>query len=163
MRRRFLPHPLLTLALIVVWLLLINDLSLNAVVMGVILGVVIPFITAPYWPGQVRLKSLRVAVAYVLIVLWDIVVANVVVAAIILFKPNSRINSQWVTVPLDIRSPEAIALLAGTITMTPGTLSSDLSACGRALLVHCLDTDDPDEVRDTIKHRYERRLKELFE
>lgn len=163
MRSKFLPHPILTLALVVVWLLLINDLSLNAVLMGTILGVAIPFITAPYWPGRVRLNSLRAAAAYILIVLWDIVVANVVVAGIILFKPNSRINSQWLTVPLDIRSPEAIAVLAGTIMMTPGTLASDLSACGRALLVHCLDTDDPEAVRDTIKHRYERRLKELFE
>ena len=54
-------------------------------------------------------------------------------------------------------------MLAGTITMTPGTLTADISACGRALLVHCLDTDDPDAVRDEIKQRYERRLKEIFE
>ena len=41
------------------------------------------------------------------------------------------------------QTPEAIAVLAGTITMTPGTVSADLSADGRALLVHCLDTGDP--------------------
>jgi multicomponent K+:H+ antiporter subunit E len=47
--------------------------------------------------------------------------------------------------------------------MTPGTVTRDVSACGRALLVHCLDAPDPDAVRDEIKHRYERRLKEIFE
>ena len=47
--------------------------------------------------------------------------------------------------------------------MTPGTVSSDISACGRVLLVHCLDAPDPDTVRDQIKQRYERRLKEIFE
>jgi len=67
-----------------------------------------------------------------------------------------------VTIPLDLRSPEAITVLAGTITMTPGTVSADLSADGRALLVHCLDADHPDAVRDEIKTRYERRLKEIF-
>ena len=54
-------------------------------------------------------------------------------------------------------------MLAGTITMTPGTVSATLSADGRAILVHCLHTDDPDAVRDTIKTRYERRLKEIFQ
>lgn len=54
-------------------------------------------------------------------------------------------------------------MLAGTITMTPGTVSSDISACGRALLVHCLDAEDPQAVREQIKTRYERRLKEIFE
>jgi multicomponent K+:H+ antiporter subunit E len=47
--------------------------------------------------------------------------------------------------------------------MTPGTVSCDLSAQGHNLLVHCLDTSDPDAVRDQIKQRYERRLKEIFE
>lgn len=66
-------------------------------------------------------------------------------------------------VPLDLTAPEAITALAGTITMTPGTLSADLSADGKALLVHCLETDDPEGVVATIKQRYERRLKEIFQ
>ena len=67
------------------------------------------------------------------------------------------------TIPLDVQTPEAIAVLAGTITMTPGTVSSDLSADGRALLVHCLETDDPVGTVATIKRRYERRLLRIFE
>jgi multicomponent K+:H+ antiporter subunit E len=54
-------------------------------------------------------------------------------------------------------------VLACTITMTPGTVSADVSADQRALLVHCLETDDPDAVVAQIKSRYERRLKEIFE
>jgi len=53
-------------------------------------------------------------------------------------------------------------VLAGTITLTPGTVSADLSDGGHSLLVHTLHTDDPDGVRDEIKQRYERRLKEIF-
>lgn len=163
MLKKLLPHPYLTLLLIIVWQMLVNTVSLGTLVFGTILGLVVPIITAPYWPNRPKLRNLPMIVEYVLVVLWDIVVANVTVAAIILFKPNSRIRSHWVTVPLELRTPEAITVLAGTITMTPGTVSSDLSACGRALLVHCLDTDDPEGVRDQIKHRYERRLKEIFE
>jgi multicomponent K+:H+ antiporter subunit F len=59
-----------------------------------------------------------------LIVLWDIVVANVQVALIILFKREADIRSHWIPVPLDLTSAEAITVLAGTITMTPGTVSA---------------------------------------
>jgi multicomponent K+:H+ antiporter subunit E len=97
------------------------------------------------------------------VVLWDIVIANVVVAKIVLFKPNSARQPAWIAIPLDLKSPEAITVLAGTITMTPGTVSADVSAEGHALLVHCLDASDPDAVRDEIKTRYEARLKEIFE
>jgi multicomponent K+:H+ antiporter subunit E len=100
---------------------------------------------------------------YCLLVMWDIVLANIAVARIVLFMPNDRIRSAWITVPLDLRTPEAITMLAGTITLTPGTVTADMSACGRALLIHSLHAPDPDAIRDEIKSRYEARLKRIFE
>ena len=79
-----------------------------------------------------------------------------------LSKRNRDMRPAFVTVPLDIRAPEAITILAGTITMTPGTVSADLSADGRAILVHCLDTADAEATARDIKARYETRLKEIF-
>ncbi len=163
MTKRLLPHPLLTLLLIVVWQMLVNQITAGSLLLGAILGIIIPILTAPYWPDRPKLKRPLKIAEYVLIVLWDICVANIVVARIILLRQNSQLRSTFVTIPLDLKSPEAITVLAGTITMTPGTVTSDVSACGRALLVHCLDADSADAVRDEIKHRYERRLKEIFE
>lgn len=160
---RILPHPLLTLTLVVVWQMLVNYVSLGTLVFGLILGTVIPLITAPYWPDRPRLKNPAMIIEFILVVLWDIVVANIVVAKTILFTRNTGMHPAWVSIPLDLRSPEAITVLAGTITMTPGTVSSDVAADGRSLLVHCLNAPDPDAVRDEIKQRYERRLKEIFE
>lgn len=160
---RILPHPLLTLTLVVVWQMLVNYVSLGTLVFGLILGIVIPLITAPYWPDRPRLKNPAMIVEFILVVLWDIVVANIVVAKTILFTRNTAMHPAWVSIPLDLRTPEAITVLAGTITMTPGTVSSEVAADGRSLLVHCLDAPDPDAVRDEIKQRYERRLKEIFE
>ncbi|MGC9420190.1 MAG: Na+/H+ antiporter subunit E [Rhodovulum sp.] len=163
MLQRIFPHPLLSLTLTLVWLGLVNTVTLGNLILGVALGIVVPVMTAPYWPNRPRIrKPLRVA-EYMLVVLWDIVVANVQVAMIILFKRNADIHSKWIAVPLELTSPEAITVLAGTITMTPGTVSAMLSADGGAILVHCLHTDDPEGVRDEIKARYERRLKEIFE
>lgn len=163
MLRKLLPHPLLTLLLTAVWLMLINTITLNGVIFGLIVGVLVPLFTAPYWPNRPTLRNPFMIAEYMLVVLADIVVANVIVAKIIMFKKNRDMKSGWITVPLELRTPEAITVLAGTITMTPGTVSSDLSADGRSLLVHHLDADDPDALRDHIKHRYERRLMEIFE
>ena len=156
------PHPFLTLLLAVVWTLLQNEVSAGMVVFGIILGVIIPKITNVWWPD--RPTSLRVGkfTSYAVIVLWDIMVANFQVAWIVLTVPNSKLKPAWIAVPLDLKQPEAITMLAGTITLTPGTVSADLSAEGNSLLVHVLHTDDPDSVRDDIKTRYEARLKEIF-
>lgn len=161
--RRLFPHPLLTVLLTLVWLLLANQLSINSLVFGFFLGVVIPFVTGPYWPNQPKLRNPLMIAEYTLVVLWDIVVANVTVARLILFKRNDELAPNWIAIPLDLRTPEAITVLAGTITMTPGTVTSDLSTEGHFLLVHCLDAPDPEAVRDEIKQRYERRLMEIFE
>ena len=163
MLRRIFPHPYMSLVLTAVWLALVNKVTVGNVILGGFLGIVLPILTAPYWPGRPKLSSPFRIIEYVLIVLWDIVVANVQVAMIILFKPKNRIKSQWVTIPLDLTSPEAITVLAGTITMTPGTVTAVLSSCGSNLLVHCLDAEDPAAVRDEIKARYESRLKEIFQ
>jgi len=160
--RWLLPHPFLTLLLVAVWTLLQNGISAGMVVFGLILGIVIPIGTAQWWPdrpGKIRVFRM---LSYCLLVMWDILVANVQVAWIVLTKSNAAMRPAWVVVPLDLRQPEAITILAGTITLTPGTVSADLSDEGHSLLVHALDAPDPDAVRDDIKHRYERRLKEIF-
>lgn len=156
------PHPFLTFLLVVVWTLLQNQVSAGMVVFGLILGTIIPRLTAVWWPDKPQRLRFGKLFVYTLIVLWDIVVANIQVGWIVLTRPNSRLRSDWVVIPLELKSPEAISMLAGTVTLTPGTVSVDLSDSGRCLLVHALDTADADAVRDQIKNRYERRLKEIF-
>lgn len=162
MFKSFVPHPLLTLLIVVVWILL-SGVSWGSAILGLILGIAIPRLTSPYWPHRPSIRSPLTIVEYALIVLWDIVVANFQVAYLILFRRGASLRSTYVTVPLDLRTPEAITALAGTITMTPGTVSADLSGDGRALLVHCLETDDPEKIVATIKSRYETRLQRIFE
>ena len=160
--RWLLPHPFLTLLLAVVWVLLQNNVSAGMVVFGLILGVIIPRITAVWWPDRPLSFRFSRMIPYVLLVMWDILVANIEVAWIVLTRPNAKLRPAWVVIPLELRQPEAISILAGTITLTPGTVSADLSDAGHSLLVHALDTDDPDAVRDQIKERYERRLIGIF-
>lgn len=159
---RVVPYPFLTLMLAAVWLMLLNSLSLGGALLGLILGVIIPLTTSAFWPNRPELRGPLKLAHYFLLVCWDIVIANVTVARIILTVPNDRLASVYITVPLDLRTPEAISLFAGTITMTPGTVSCELSADARSLLVHALHAPDPDAARDQMKQRYEARLLEVF-
>ncbi|MDJ1017943.1 MAG: Na+/H+ antiporter subunit E [Paracoccaceae bacterium] len=163
MLNKLIPHPLLSLTMLLVWLGLVNTFTLGNLILGTAFGVIIPMVTAAYWPDRPKVGRPVKIVEYFAIVLWDIIVANVQVAMIILFRREAEIRSHWIPVPLELTSAEAITVLAGTITMTPGTVSATLSADGSCILVHCLHTDEPDAVRDGIKARYEGRLKEIFQ
>lgn len=156
------PHPLLTLILAVVWMLLQNELSAGMSVFGVILGILIPWGTSIWWPDTPKGFRIGRMITYSFLVMWDIIVANIQVAWIVLTVPNAKLKPAWIPIPLELREPEAITMLAGTITLTPGTVSADLSDQGHSLLVHVLHTEDPDAIRDDIKSRYERRLLEIF-
>ncbi|MCU0816069.1 MAG: Na+/H+ antiporter subunit E [Cypionkella sp.] len=163
MLQRLFPHPLLSLLLFVTWMLLVNTFKIGSLVMAGILATVIPLLTAAYWTNRPKVRNIPAFAAYVLLVLWDIIIANIQVAKIILFYRSDQIKSAWIPVPIDLKTPEAITLLAGTITMTPGTVTADMSSCGRVLLIHSLHAPDPDAIRDDIKSRYEARLKRIFE
>jgi multicomponent K+:H+ antiporter subunit E len=160
--QRWLPHPLLTLVLIFLWMLLLNAFTMAGLVMAVFLGVVIPIITSHFWPDRPPIRAYGKAMAFMALVAWDVILANIQVARLILFRRAEELQTRWVTVPITLKSPEAIAVLAGTITMTPGTISSDISADGCSLLVHCLDAPDVEQAVLQIKNRYETRLKEIF-
>lgn len=158
---RLFPHPGLSVLLVVMWIVMVGELSFGALFLGLVVGILVPIFTAPWWPGRPRLHFLP-AIAYVALVLWDILVANFQVAAIILFKRNRDLRPAWLAIPLDLTSPEAITVFAGTISLTPGTVSADVSACGQYLLVHALHAPDPAAEVAKAKTRYEARLKEIF-
>ena len=159
--RRLIPHPGMSVLLVIVWLLMANSLTFGGLFLGIVIGILLPIFTAPFWPGRPDVNY-RAGIVYLGLVLWDIVVANFQVAAIILFKRNRDLKPTWLVIPMELSTPEAITVLAGTISLTPGTVSSDVSACGKYLLVHALDTPDPDAEIARIKARYEARLKRVF-
>ena len=163
--RRLLPHPLLSLLLLVCWLWLNNTLAPGHVVLGAALGIAIPFFTRRFWPEPLVIRRPLRVVEYAAVVLYDVVVANLQVAAIIL-GPLSRLRPAFVRVPLDLRTDFAVTVLASTVTLTPGTVSVEVEDDGagrRSLVVHALRCLDDDDMVRTIKERYERRLKEILE
>ena len=162
MIRRLLPHPALSVMLLIVWLLMANTITVGGILLGTLFGLVLPKSTEPLWPSRPPVRFGGALVGYLGVVLFDIVVANFQIAWLILFRRNRDLRSRWLVIPIDLTTPEAITVLAGTISLTPGTVSSDVSADGRHLLVHALDVADEAAEIARIKTRYEARLQRIF-
>lgn len=160
--RYLLPHPALSAMLLIVWLLMANTITFGGILLGGVFALVLPKFTQPFWPDRPRMRFRGAFLGYLAIVLFDIVVANFQVAWLILFRRNRDLRSRWLIVPIDLTTPEAITMLAGTISLTPGTVSSDVAADGRHLLVHALDVADEAVEVARIKRRYEARLQRVF-
>lgn len=162
MKRRLLPAPLMSASLFVAWLLLASSASPGNLLLAAVLAIAIPWWTERLRPDRPRPTAWGTAAALTLTVLYDIVMSAITVARQIL-SPQSRLDSRFVWVPLDLRDAHGIVALASAITLTPGTLSADVSDDRRYLLVHALHVDDEAALIDSIKQRYEAPLRVIFD
>lgn len=160
--RRLLPSPVLSALLFVLWPLLNQSWSPGQLALGAALALCIPWFSERLRPGKAALRAPWVIVRLGFVVLWDIVIANVEVARRILGR-ESAIRPRFVWLPLTIADPHGIVALAGIVTMTPGTLSSELTPDRRHLLIHVLNVDDEAALVAGIKARYEAPLLAIFE
>ncbi|WP_130536280.1 Na+/H+ antiporter subunit E [Thiomicrorhabdus indica] len=160
--KTLLPHPILSLVLWLLWLLLNNTFAPGHMLLGAVLAIILPFITRSFWPENIRIQHPLKLLKFILIVLWDILIANIQVARLILGK-NDSLKSTFIEIPLEIEQPISISLLANTISLTPGTVSCDVSEDKKTLIVHALHSPNPEETISEIKQRYEQPLKKVFE
>ena len=159
--KRVLPRPWMSAALFVAWLVLAASVAPIHLAGAALLAVGIPLALGRLDEPALPVARPAVAARLAITVVWDIVVANVAVARLVL-GPTRRLRPAFVEVPLDTPHPRVATLLASIVTITPGTVSADVDPARGRLLVHVLDAADPTRVAATIKARYERPLKELF-
>lgn len=161
-RFRLFPHPILSVASVGTWLLLVNDVSVGSIVFGALLGFAIPFFARRFWQTKPVIRRWGPAARLFPLFLWDVIIANVAVAFLVLNVARTP-RANWIVIPLDITNEYAILTLGSMITLTPGTVTAKLTPDRTKMLVHVLDTADPAAEVRTIKQRYERPLKEIFE
>ena len=156
--------PVLTLVLVAIWLLLNNSASLAHILLGFIIAVLLMLAAAQLRPIHPRLRRLWTAVPLILMVLIDIVRSNIGVAVSVLGLVRDRsVHSGFIDIPLDLKDPHGLAILASIITSTPGTSWAGVSEDGRTLRLHVLDLKDEAEWIAMIKRRYESPLMRIFE
>lgn len=161
--KRLLPAPLLSAALFVLWLLLNRSTSPGHLLLAALLAWLIPLLTRGLRPLPVRIRRPGTVLRLALAVMADAVASNLAVARLLLSPGRQRHGAAFVQIPLDLRDPNALAVLAMIVCITPGTAWAELSLDGSLLMLHALEVDDPQTIIDHVKQRYERPLMEIFE
>lgn len=160
--RALLPSPSSSVVLALFWLVLAGELSAAQVALAALLGLVMPILTDRFRASRLPVRRVDVALRLAGLFLYDLLVANVAVARAVLGS-MSRVQPRFVRVPLDIEDPAATTLLAGLVTLTPGTVSVDIDRSARTLTVHMLLVTDEQAAVQQIKTRYEARIREIFQ
>ena len=160
---RFIPYPLFSLCLLVIWLALNTTLAPVHIALGLALGVVGGLILARLHPraGKVHLRAAALA-ALLWLLFVDIVRSNVAVLRIVFHPAIRGRTSGFLSLPLELRHPGGLAILACIITATPGTSWARYDAAKNVLTIHVLDLVDEQAWIVQFKDRYERRLMEIF-
>ena len=161
--KRLLPTPLLSLALLALWLLLNRSVSAGHLILGTVLAIAIPLLTAGLRPMRVRVRRPGMILRLAFNVMVDTVQSNIAVARLLLAPGSRRHPAGFVRIPLQLRDPNALAVLAVITCITPGSAWAEISVDRSMLMLHLLELGDPDDVVARVKARYEQPLMEIFE
>ncbi|MBX3300818.1 MAG: Na+/H+ antiporter subunit E [Nitrospira sp.] len=155
------PFPMLSVILAATWLALAG-FSPAHLGLALVLALTIPRAVAPLLGGLPGIRSVTGAIRLAGHVVWDILIANIIVARLVL-GPVSRLRPAFVKVPVTVTHPSAISLFMSMISITPGSIPLALSPDARTMLVHVLDLEDEEAFIAKVKERYERPLMEILE
>lgn len=158
--QRWFPHPFVSVIVVMSWVMLAHNMEAGTVLMALFLAILIPRMVAPFIDYTPNIRWVP-AMRLFWVVVWDIIVANIKVAILVL-GPTKNLHPKWFRVPLDTEHEEVNTLLAMIITTTPGTVSAGIDQDRGDILVHALSTDDEEAEIETIKQRYEQPLIKIF-
>lgn len=159
---RWLPSPLLSLALLLLWLMLNQTLEPAHLLLGSALAIAAPLLTAPLQPFKAHIGKPAAILRLFSWALLEIIRSCFNVSRIILFRKADNLNSQFIKVPLDLSDPTGLAVLSCLINCTPGTVWVEILQDTHQLSLHVFDLHDENWWIDTIKQRYESPLIAIF-
>ncbi|MEI2415715.1 Na+/H+ antiporter subunit E [Orrella sp. JC864] len=162
-KSRWFPSLPLSAFLLVLWLLMNDSTSPGYVALGLALAWFGPVAADRLRPLKARARLTPAILRLLGNVLVDNVRSNIAVACVILGRDERRQHSGFIQVPLDLRDPHGLAVLAAVVTSIPGTVFAGLKADGSELTLHVLSLKDEAEWIRIVKTRYERPLREIYE
>ncbi len=161
--KRYLPHPLLFFAVVLMWLIL-TRFSVGHLILGAIIATVASMVVARMRPRRVRIYSWWACLKLSVIVAYDILRSNIMVARQILKGPASpERNPGFIQLKLRLRDRNGLAALAVIVTATPGTAWIEHDPEDGYLLLHILDLNEEEDWQALFRDRYEKLLLEIFE
>lgn len=152
---------LLNVLLAIAWGALTSQFYPVNLLFGYLLGFLMLWIIFRNQKGQKYFERVPKVIDFGLFFLVELIRANLRVAKTVL-SPKLNVHPGVIAVPIDLETDVEIAMLTNLLTLTPGTLSLDVSTDHRVLYVHTLDYTDVDEFRSGIKNGFERRVMEIM-
>jgi len=153
----------LNVALAVAWAALTGSITLGALAVGLVLGALCLYVTQSLYPGcDGYFRRLGKWIKLILVFLYDLVVSSIEVVWDIV-TPSQKSRPRIIAVPLTVTREIDILLVTNLVSLTPGTLSLDVTPEDNTLYIHAMFADDPDEIRRQIKEGVERRVIEAME
>jgi multicomponent Na+:H+ antiporter subunit E len=151
-----------------IWCFVHGTINFNNFLIGLLLGPVViwPFRSLYSFENKVSYQNITrkipKMVKYFCVLTVEIIKANIMVAKVIL-QPKMDIKPGIVAVPIRTVTDAGITAIANTITLTPGTLTIDVSDDKKVLYVHAIDASDPQGLCDSIRDDLEEYVLEAFE
>lgn len=156
--RLFLLNVLLALA----WGALQGEFSVANLLVGFAVGYAALALVRTAHGGTTYFSRVPKLIGFAGFFLWELVLSNLRVAYDVM-SPRFHMRPGVIAIPLDVKSEVQIVTLANLITLTPGTLSLDVSADRKVLYIHAMYVDDVEAVRRRIKDGLERRVLEVLQ
>lgn len=163
MMRRLLPYPLLFVGLLLMWVLLQQGAGAGQLLLGVVVAFGATHAMAALVPERPRLRRIEKVPVLLWHVLVDVLRSNVAVTLVILSGRRGDVRSGFLRLPLDLHDKTGLAVLACIVTATPGSAWLEHRSADNSVLIHLLDLKDDQQWIDTLKHRYESLLLEIFQ
>ena len=149
------------LLLAIVWVAITGSASFLNLLFGFVLAAVALSIVRASYGGGLYLGRVRKIISLLLLFLGELAKSAWAVAVAVM-SPKMDVKPGVFAFPLTVDRDFEITLLANLITLTPGTLSVDVSDDRKILYVHALDCSDPEAIRRSIADGFERRIMEAF-
>lgn len=145
------------------WGALTESFYIDSLLVGFVVGFAALWVASPlYTESPTYFLSVIRAIRLALYFVFELIMSSLKVAWTILF-PSKNLKSAIVRMPLDVKDDIEILLVTNLISLTPGTLSLDVSPDRSTLYVHAMFADDPDALVVELKSGMERLVKEVFE
>lgn len=162
MSSRLVPHPLLSLLLLLMWLVL-TGFSLGHVVLGGGIALLAGWAMAALQPERPRLRNWRLIPRLFWTLFVDIIRSNIAVTRLILSEGRNNRQSAFLEIQLALTGQPALAILAIILTATPGTAWVEYVSETGTLTLHIFDGSEADHYVRVIRQIYEPMLQEIFE
>ena len=161
--KKLLPAPLVSLGLFLIWLMLNHSVSVGHLLLASLLALALPLMFASLRPQMVRVRRPLTILRLCFIVMVDTTESNIAVLRALLRPGPPQHPADFVIIPLQLRDPNALAVLAMIVCITPGTSWAELSLDRSLLMLHVLEVADAQAIVHHVKTRYEQPLMEIFE